>query len=50
MIRVDTCGGRGERGTSGSASQRVALLLADGPPPEPNEVLDCTEEETERDP
>jgi len=33
---VDTCGGCGERGTSGSAAQRVALLLADGPP-EPTE-------------
>lgn len=29
---VDTCGGCGERGTSGSAAQRVALLLADGLP------------------
>ena len=29
---VDTCGGCGERGTSGSAAQRAALLLADGPP------------------
>jgi hypothetical protein len=29
---VDTCGGCGERGTSGSAAQRAALLLLDGPP------------------
>lgn len=29
---VDICGGCGERGTSGSAAQRAALLLADGPP------------------
>jgi CubicO group peptidase (beta-lactamase class C family) len=31
---VDTCGGCGGQGTSGSASQRAALLLADGPPTE----------------
>lgn len=31
-IAVDTCGGCGGRGTAGSASQRAALLLADGPP------------------
>jgi CubicO group peptidase (beta-lactamase class C family) len=29
---LDTCGGCGGRGTAGSASQRAALLLADGPP------------------
>ena len=29
---VDTCGGCGERGTSGPAAQRVALILVDGPP------------------
>lgn len=28
---IKTCGGCGERGTSGSAAQHVALLLADGP-------------------
>lgn len=33
-IAVDTCGGCGGAGTSGSASQRAALLLADGPPTE----------------
>ena len=40
---VDTCGGCGERGTSGSAAQRVALLLADGPPDEPN--TECADTE-----
>jgi CubicO group peptidase (beta-lactamase class C family) len=30
---LDTCGGCGGAGTAGSASQRAALLLADGPPP-----------------
>jgi CubicO group peptidase (beta-lactamase class C family) len=29
---LDTCGGCGGSGTAGSASQRAALLLADGPP------------------
>jgi hypothetical protein len=29
---LDTCGGCGGAGTAGSASQRAALLLADGPP------------------
>jgi hypothetical protein len=29
---VDTCGGFGERVTSGSAAQRSTLILADGPP------------------
>eukprot|EP00808_Paulinella_micropora_P010011 g52679.t1 len=31
-LAVDTCGGCGGRGTSGSSAQRLALLLADGPP------------------
>jgi hypothetical protein len=39
---VETCGGCGERGTSGSAAQRVALLLADGPPPQMSSDDVCT--------
>ena len=36
---VDTCGGCGSnRGTSGSAVQRLALLLADGPPQAPSYI------------
>jgi CubicO group peptidase (beta-lactamase class C family) len=31
-LAIDTCGGCGGAGTAGSASQRAALLLADGPP------------------
>lgn len=42
---VETCGGCGERGTSGSAAQRVALLLADGPPTAPSEPLECDEDQ-----
>eukprot|EP00418_Pyrodinium_bahamense_P092688 CAMPEP_0179034516 /NCGR_PEP_ID=MMETSP0796-20121207/12649_1 /TAXON_ID=73915 /ORGANISM="Pyrodinium bahamense, Strain pbaha01" /LENGTH=589 /DNA_ID=CAMNT_0020730787 /DNA_START=60 /DNA_END=1829 /DNA_ORIENTATION=- len=34
---VDTCGGCGERGASGSAAQRATLLLADGPPAPANQ-------------
>jgi len=33
-LAIDTCGGCGSRGTSGSAAQRLALILADGPPDE----------------
>jgi CubicO group peptidase (beta-lactamase class C family) len=33
-LAVDTCGGCGGTGTAGSASQKAALLLADGPPTE----------------
>jgi CubicO group peptidase (beta-lactamase class C family) len=32
-VAVDTCGGCGTKGASGSASQRAALILSDGPPP-----------------
>lgn len=31
-VAVDTCGGCGTKGASGSASQRAALILSDGPP------------------
>jgi hypothetical protein len=31
-IAVDTCGGCGSKGAAGSGSQRVALILMDGPP------------------
>jgi len=46
---VETCGGCGERGTSGSAAQRVALLLADGPPQSDQSSVCSVEEMDKRD-